>query len=66
MAHALTIVDLKQEEELSSSEMAAVIGGAHDYARDNAIVALILQIRAADKENNQPDPPQHVSMHLPS
>jgi hypothetical protein len=65
MANALNIVDLHQEEELSSSRMTRVVGG-HDVAKEKALVEAYRVIHDIDTLLNQPDPaPAHVSMKLP-
>jgi hypothetical protein len=63
--NTLTIVDLHQEQELSSSDMARVVGG-HDVEKEKALVELYAAIHSLDVTMNTPDPaPPHVSMKLP-
>jgi hypothetical protein len=65
MASALNIVDLHQEDELSPSTMAGVVGG-HDAAKEKALVELYGVIHSIDGLLNEPDPaPAPVSMRLP-
>ncbi|MFM0035784.1 hypothetical protein PQQ53_10595 [Paraburkholderia strydomiana] len=60
--NTLTIVDLHQEEELSRSAMAHVVGG-HDVEKEKALVELYRVIAGMGVDT--PDPPVHVSMKLP-
>ena len=63
--NTLNIVDLHQEQELSSSEMTRVVGG-HDVDKEKALVEAYRVINGIDGLLNTPDPaPAHVSMKLP-
>ncbi|MFM0202685.1 hypothetical protein PQR53_22765 [Paraburkholderia fungorum] len=63
--NTLNIVDLHQETELSSSDMARVVGG-HDIDKEKALVELYAVIHSMDVTANTPDPaPAHVPMRLP-
>ncbi|MFM0514143.1 hypothetical protein [Paraburkholderia sp. RL17-373-BIF-A] len=63
--NTLTIVDLHQQKELSSSDMARVVGG-HDVDKEKALVEAYRVINGIDGLLNTPDPaPAHVSMKLP-
>jgi hypothetical protein len=65
MANVLNIVDLHQDEELSSSEMAGVVGG-RDVAKEKALIEAYRVIHDIDKLLNEPEPaPAHVPMKLP-
>jgi hypothetical protein len=58
----LHIVDLRQEEELSSSDMARVVGG-HDIEKEKALVELYRVIAGMGVDT--PEPAPHLSMKLP-
>jgi hypothetical protein len=63
--NTLNIVDLHQEDELSSAHMARVVGG-HDVDKEKALVELYAAIHSMEVTANTPDPaPGHVSMKLP-
>lgn len=62
--NTLNIVDLHQEEELSPSDMARVVGG-HDIDKEKALVELWGVINTMGVEPPDPPPP-HVSMRLPA
>ena len=60
----LTIVDLRQEKELSHTEMARVVGG-HDVEKEKALVEAYRVIHDINTLENTPDPaPAHVGMKL--
>jgi hypothetical protein len=63
--NTVTIIDLHQEKELSSSDMARVVGG-HDIDKEKALVELYAVIHSMEVTENTPDPaPAHVPMRLP-
>jgi hypothetical protein len=64
--NTLNIVDLHQEEDLSPSDMARVVGG-HDIDKEKALVEAYGVINGINNLLNTPDPaPPHVSMRLPA
>ncbi|MEM5460256.1 MULTISPECIES: hypothetical protein [unclassified Paraburkholderia] len=63
--NTVTIADLHQEKDLSSTDMARVVGG-HDVDKEKALVEAYRVINGIDGLLNTPDPaPAHVSMKLP-
>jgi hypothetical protein len=60
--NTLNIIDLHQEDELSSSDMARVVGG-HDIDKEKALVELYRVIAGMGVDT--PEPAPHVSMKLP-
>jgi len=65
MATTLNIVDLHQEDQLSSSKMTTIAGG-RDTARERAVLEAILLAKHIDTVLNEPDPaPGKTSMKLP-
>ena len=61
----LNIADLRQEKELSLSDMSCIVGG-HDIDKEKALVEAYRVINEINGLENTPDPaPAHVSMKLP-